>query len=99
MNHSPYLYFVVLAVPLHEARNAGFNRRGRLEASIPHEIRHIGIGRRHIAGLEGQKVFFGLLTERLFKHLNESQEIYRLVIADIVESIGRRTATGVGLIT
>ncbi len=46
------LHLVILSVPLHESGDAGFDRRGGLEARVTHQVRDVGIGRRHIAGLE-----------------------------------------------
>lgn len=46
------LHLVILSVPLHESGDAGFDRRGGLEARVTHQVRDVGVGRRHIAGLE-----------------------------------------------
>jgi hypothetical protein len=46
--------------------------------------------------LQGQKVLYGLTAEAALEDLDKPEEIYGVVVADVVEPVGRVAGAGVG---
>src|SRR3569623_1828296 len=89
---------IKLPIPFDEARDAGLDRRGGLEADVMHQGIDVGVGGGHVALLQRYHVFFRFFTQALLDPLDVMHELHGLVVADVVEPIGRAAAGGVGRI-
>ncbi len=58
------------------------------------QSRGIRVGRFHVSRLHRQELLFGGLPEGILQGLDEREEVYRRIIADIVEAVGSAAAVG-----
>src|SRR5690554_4293960 len=86
-----------MPVPVHEVGYALFHGGGRLVVHIIDQVIYIGVGRRHVTGLQGQQVFLGLLAHPLFDDLDKPGQLHRVIAADVVDSIRRLAGAWVRL--
>lgn len=91
------LYLVELPIPLHETGNPHLDRCGWLKSDTPRQVFDIGIRRRHITGLNRQQLLLRLFPDRLFQYLDKTQQLNRLMIADIVDPGRAELVPGSGL--
>src|ERR1700733_14886813 len=82
---------VMGAIPVYEPRNADLDRCRRLETEIASAGLNIGIGRRHVARLKRLEAYLGFSSECVLEHGNEFGQLFRTVIAEIVQRV-RRTS-------
>ena len=75
-------------IPFNEAAQALLDRCGWSESNLPHQVVHIGTGDQHLTGLDGEHIFVCFLSQALFKHFNKMTQFHRLIIADVVQTIG-----------
>ena len=84
----------VSAEPCRPAGEAVGQRRARREADVTAQIVGVRAGCRYVASLHRQEFLGRGLAERLFERLDEDHQFDRLVVADVVDSVGRAAASG-----
>jgi hypothetical protein len=87
---------VEVPVPLHETRDAGFDRRRRRVTGVALQGHDIGVRVRHVAGLQRQQPLLRLAAEAVLEHLDVAQQFHRLVVADVVDAVWRAGRGGRG---
>ena len=93
----PQVRVKVVAIPGNKAADAFLDGCGGSEPDVAHEVIHIRIGGRNIAGLHRQKAFLRCFPKALLDHLDEMHQFHRVVVADVVELVGRLACARVGL--
>src|SRR5580704_19647782 len=83
------LVAVVLAEPLDELAHPDLDRGRRTVADVTHQVVDVGEGLRHVAELHRQEILLRLAAEAFLDHLDVAHQLYRLVVADVVEPEGR----------
>ena len=73
-------YLIILPIPIHKLFNAHFQRSAWLEPRVPCQVRDIRAGGFHIPRLHGQQFLVGLFAQTQLQYLDESQELFRLMI-------------------
>ena len=87
---------VVLPVPIHKALDSDIDRGGRLESGVLDQGIDIGVGGRHVTRLHVEHVLFSFHSQAGFERLYHGHELDRLMVADVVESVGSVAATRIG---
>ena len=59
------------------------------ESGVAPNRRNVGGGFRHIARLERQRIIFRRAPERVLEHRDEVEQGLGMVVADVVEPVGR----------
>src|SRR6186713_1760382 len=91
MSSGPRLWaadFVIVQIPVNEPANTLFDGCGWLESDVPGEVVYVRKCGRYIAGLHRQKALVRLPAETILNHLDQVQQLDRVVVADIVEPVG-----------
>lgn len=76
------------SIPFYPPRYPYAQFRLRFKPHIALQLFDIGVGRFHIARLHRQKIFLRLLPQRVFNRFDEGHQLYRLVVADVVDLVG-----------
>jgi hypothetical protein len=74
------------AIPSHKFADAIFDGCRRTEIGIADKIIDVSIGCRDIAWLHRQQLLVGLSSQLLLKDRNDPHQLFRLVVADIVDA-------------
>ena len=86
-------------IPLCKAAQPRAQGRGGPEAEVPLQWAGVGVGYRHVAGLHGNQFLVGLKVvigrqnpggnQLLLQNVHEIQQIFRILVADVVHRVGR----------
>src|SRR6185437_16371691 len=86
-----YLASVVRTIPLDESLNTFFDRCTGTVSDIARQCRHVSQRIRYIARLQRQEIHLGFAAKALLKHFDVAQQLYRSLIADVIQSVWRAT--------
>lgn len=89
---------VILAIPIHKARNALLHAGGGGEAGGGLQRAGVGRGGGHVAVLHGQEVFLRGFAQRVFQRGDVGHQLDGIVVADVEHAVRRPARGGVGLL-
>src|SRR5882757_11002362 len=86
------LYPVILSIPLRETGDTVLDRSRRPEADVALEIGDVGISRFDVTQLHWQQFPHGRPAKLLFQYCDHVCQLFRTIVADIVNFPGRGAA-------
>src|SRR3974390_1955541 len=84
-----FSYFVVIPIPSNESRQSVFDRRSRHKSEVSAACFDVGVSFRYIAHLQRLKAHLGFHAERRFENRNEIRQLFRAIVAEIVNGVRR----------
>ena len=87
--------FVIAAIPIHKVGDARLHSGIWFVTHVCDQTFHISVSIRDIAGLQRQHVHDCLFAEVLLQQFNKTHEFDGVIVANIVEAVGRAAGAGV----
>ena len=90
---------IEVPVPSNELLDSVLDRGARREIHVARKIVDIRIGGNYVAWLHGQELLGRFAAEAALENLDQMQKLDRLVVTEIVQSIGGGTSCRIWTIT